>query len=265
MSKILVNDISMYYETYGQGEPLIFISGFSADHSIWKSIAEKFSDRFKIILFDNRGVGRSDAPEGAYTINLMANDVFKLCESLDVKNAHFISSSMGTYILQELAYQYPALVKSAIFCNGGMNPESPFLFYLEAQYELIKANTPMECIMKAALPWVYSYDYLMDSEKIETLIQAKLDNPYPFTLQGYQGQYAALCGFNSSTWAKKIKCRSLIIAGSNDLIFNPMKAKALANEIAGANYYCFESCGHLPHIEQPEEFCLIVDDFLSIS
>lgn len=263
MSKMLVNDISIYYETHGQGEPLIFISGFSADHSIWKSIADKFSDHFKVILFDNRGVGQSDAPEGDYTIHQMANDVFKLCESLDIKNAHFISSSMGTYILQELAYQYPDLVKTAVFCNGGMSPESPFLFYLQAQYELIKANAPIECIMKATLPWVYSYAYLMDSEKIKTLIQSKLDYPYPFTLHGYQGQYAALSSFNSNSWAKKIKCRSLVIAGSDDLIFSPMLAKMLKNEIVGASYHCFSRCGHLPHIEQPEEFTVVVNDFLS--
>nr|WP_258956523.1 alpha/beta fold hydrolase [Legionella sainthelensi] len=69
MPRIKVNDISMYYERHGQGEPIVFIAGFSADHLAWAAIVEYLKEKYQVILFDNRGIGQTDIPEGLYSID----------------------------------------------------------------------------------------------------------------------------------------------------------------------------------------------------
>jgi 3-oxoadipate enol-lactonase len=69
MPKIKINDINMYYEMHGSGEPIVFISGFSCDHTVWEEVAKKLQNNYQIILFDNRGAGQSDAPDQAYKAN----------------------------------------------------------------------------------------------------------------------------------------------------------------------------------------------------
>jgi len=263
MPKVKVNDINIYYERHGQGEPLILIGGFGADHTIWDSIDDIFSKHYEVIVFDNRGAGQTDVPMGAYTIEQLTKDVVSLCKALKITKAHFIGNSMGGYILQELACHYPSLVKSAIISNSTNGGRTCFHNYLEAQLELIKAEVPLNVLIKATCSWVYSIDYLLQPGILNVLIQEQLENPYPFTINGYEGQYAALKNFNSKQWLNKINVPTLVIGADQDLIFSELSIKALADNIPDAEYYCFQQCGHLPFIEYPEKFINVVLDFIS--
>jgi 3-oxoadipate enol-lactonase len=170
MPKIKINDITMYYETHGQGEPLVFVSGFSADHFVWESVFEKFTDKYQVILFDNRGAGQTDVPQGPYTIEQMAKDTADLCAHLGITQAHFVGNSMGGFIVQMLAQQHSHLVKSAVISNSAMLTYTPFHLYIAAQLELIKAKAPLESLIKASCCWAFSFQYLMQPGKREELI-----------------------------------------------------------------------------------------------
>ena len=155
-----VNDINMYYERHGQGEPLILVSGFSADHTVWDEVLGTLSKQYEVIVFDNRGAGQTDIPEGPYSIKQLAEDVVALCGSLNIKQAHFIGSSMGGYILQELAYQHPNLVKSAVITNSTFATHTSFHYYVDAQLEMRKANLPLATFYKASCCWAFSFQFL---------------------------------------------------------------------------------------------------------
>lgn len=94
-----LNDITMYYEVQGEGTPLIFIGGFSADHLVWAEQALAFMSDFQVITLDNRGAGQTTIPDGAYTVEQMADDVVSLCQHLDIEQAYFVGHSMGGCIL----------------------------------------------------------------------------------------------------------------------------------------------------------------------
>ena len=70
-----INDLDMYYEDHGNGFPLVLVPGFSADHSLWSTVTESLSDRYRVITFDNRGAGQSTVTNPPYSINQLANDV----------------------------------------------------------------------------------------------------------------------------------------------------------------------------------------------
>ncbi len=263
MPKIKVNDISMYYEIHGKGEPMFLIPGFSADTTIWNAVTDKLAEKFQVILFDNRGAGQTDIPNGPYTIEQMVDDLITLCENLSIAKAHFVGSSMGGFILQMLAVKHPELVKSAIICNSTTNINCCFHLYVGAQLELIKAKAPQSALVKASCSWGFSYRFLSLPGMIENLLQFATNNPHPFTIEGYEGQYAALDKFNSDTWVRQMNVPTLVIAGDQDLIFNEKSIKALADKIPGAEYFCFAECGHLPILEYPEQFSDLVVKFVN--
>ncbi len=262
MPKIKINDINMYYEIHGKGEPLIFVSGFSADHLSWTPLLAEFSGEYQVVLFNNRGVGQTDAPSGKYSIEQMAKDIADLCHALNITSAHFVGNSMGGFLVQMLAFQYPSLTKSIVISNSGMTINTPFHFFVAAQLELMKANAPKESLIKTMCPWAFSFQFLSQSGKFDELIKWGMDNPYPFTIAGYEGQYAALDSFDSTSWANKIKAPTLVITADQDIILRSEFSKQLSSEIFGAQYYCFENCGHVPHLEYPKQYAEIVKSFL---
>lgn len=255
----------MYYECYGQGEPIILIAGFSADHTVWYEAINQLKQSYQIIVFDNRGAGQTDIPKGNYSIKQMADDVFALCEKLKIRQAHFVGNSMGGFILQLLALHHPKLVKSAIISNSTYSVRCGFHVYVAAQLELIKANAPLASLLKASCAWAFSYQFLSKPGMLDSLVQIGLDNPYPFSIDGYEGQYAALNQFDSSTWANQIDVPTLVIGSDQDIIFSEASIHALAKQIPKAKYYCFTECGHLPQLEYPEVFAKVILDFITMS
>lgn len=261
MPKIKANDLTMYYEIHGSGEPLVLIAGFSVDHTTWLPALEFLKQHYQVILFDNRGAGQTDVPGGDYSVSQMAADTAALCKALGISKAHFVGNSMGGFILQELAGKYPQLVNTAIISNSTMSIDCVFHVYVDAQLKLLKANAPLEALIQASCCWAFSFDFLVKREMLQPMIEIGLNNPYPFTIAGYEGQYAALDGFNSEKFAGQIKVPVLVVGGDQDLIFSPATVKALADKIPGAKYHCFETCGHLPMVEYPEVFASFVYEF----
>ena len=262
MPKLKVNDIAMYYEVQGEGEPVVLVAGFSADNILWGALVNILKNNYQVIVLDNRGAGQTDAPAGAYSIDQMANDIVALCANIGIKQAHFIGNSMGGFIVQTLAYQNPELVKSVIISNSTTATHCCFNLYVQAQLELMKANSPRAALIKASCAWAFSFQFLTQPGVFESLIKMGLENPYPFSVTGYEGQYAALQQFDSSQWASQIHVPALVISANQDLIFSEQSVKSLAELIPNAAYFCFADCGHLPFVEYPEKFAKLVKEHI---
>src|ERR1700731_3998370 len=95
MPYVKANDIQMYYEIHGDGEPLMLILGLATDLSEWRAIIHWLAQRYKVLAFDNRGVGRTDKPDTPYSIEMMARDTAGLLQTLGIEQAHLLGISMG--------------------------------------------------------------------------------------------------------------------------------------------------------------------------
>jgi pimeloyl-ACP methyl ester carboxylesterase len=263
MPRMQINDISMYYETHGAGVPVVFIAGFSADHTTWDEVLGFFKDQYQVIVFDNRGAGQTDIPDGPYTIEQMADDVASLCAQLGINRAHFVGNSMGGFITQMLAYKYPQLARSVVIGNSSTNIEAAFSHSLVAQLELLEAKVPIKPLLLASYSWAFSYKYLAQPGRIEQLMKMDLEDPYPFTIKGFKAQHEALKSFNSAQWLSKISTPALILGSDEDLIFLEREAKFIAKHIAGSEYHCFEQCGHIPALEYPKNFAEVIKRFIA--
>jgi 3-oxoadipate enol-lactonase len=260
MPIIKVNDVDLYYETYGQGEPLIFISGYTSDHSLWETVLGGFTDKYQVIIFDNRGAGQSsDKPDYPYTAQVMADDTIGLIKALDFQRVHIVGHSFGSCVAQTLAVKHPDYVKSIILINTLLKPQPRLELFAETRLELVKAAMADAIITKITSMLSFSNEYLAKAHRMEQLVKIGLT---PITTQGMQHQMDGLLAFDSRQWSASIKKPCLIICADEDLIAGVDDSQQLQKTIADAEYFCFKKVGHVPMVEQPELFNKVVLQFL---
>jgi 3-oxoadipate enol-lactonase len=117
MPYIQVNDIQMYYEIHGDGEPLLLIVGLGTDISEWDGIIRWLAKTYQVMAFDNRGAGRTDKPDMHYSIEMMADDTAGLMQMLGMKQANVLGISLGGRIALELALQHATSVKKLVLVS----------------------------------------------------------------------------------------------------------------------------------------------------
>src|ERR1035438_8304990 len=106
MPTIKVNDITMYYEIHGEGEPMVLIAGLNSDHALYRGIIPQLAASHQVIVFDNRGVGQTDKPDIPYSIEMMADDTAGLLNALGIEQVHILGTSMGGRIAVALALKH---------------------------------------------------------------------------------------------------------------------------------------------------------------
>ena len=135
-----INGIKLFYISEGQGEPVLFISGFSANNRSWMYQIPDFRRYFNVVAFDNRGsTGQTDKPAGQYSIKVMADDAIILMDHLGIRKAHIIGHSMGGCIAQEIAINNPGRVLTLVLASswaGDGQLDTRFSTELKAAYEL---------------------------------------------------------------------------------------------------------------------------------
>src|SRR5262249_9224350 len=119
-----VRDVELYYEEHGSGDPLLCIMGFATDSTGWLLQVPEFAKRYRTIVFDNRGVGRSSKPTGAYTIHEMADEAAGLLDHLKIARAHVLGLSMGGMIAQELVLRHSARVRGLVLAATFPEPDA---------------------------------------------------------------------------------------------------------------------------------------------
>jgi len=120
-----LDGININYRIYGEGEPLVLIMGFGTPLSMRIDQVRFFKKHFRVVAFDNRGVGRSHKPKGPYSTRMMAEDTAKLMDYLGIGKAHVMGISMGGMIAQELAINHPDKVnKLVLACTYAAQDEN---------------------------------------------------------------------------------------------------------------------------------------------
>lgn len=254
---------NLYYEVIGQGDPLICIGGFTADHHVWDSIVPILSQYFQLIVFDNPGCGQSNIPDKAFSIQDFANIAIELCNHLKIEKAYFLGNSMGGAIVQQLAYAHPKRVIKAIISNSFINTKKlSFSLFAQTREAWFESTIPQASVIHAMLAWAFSGNFLTN-ENINLLTELSLNQPYPQTKAGYQFQLQALLPFDSSSWINEINVPCLFIASDEDAICFPSQIQFMAEQVKNSEYWVVQRSGHLPHIEYPQLFSDKVIDFLN--
>ena len=243
------NGTRIYWEEHGSGEPLLLIMGLGYPHEMWHRTVPAVSARYRTILFDNRGVGKSDVPDGAYPIATMTDDARCVLDAAGVDTAHIYGISMGGMIAQEFALRYPARVRKLVL--GCTSPGGPKVVRAEAAVNEVlmnRANMTMEDAMEASIPIVY--DPHTPRERIEEDLAIRRKS-YP-TPAGYTNQLMGILAWQSWDRLGGITAPTLVIHGTTDRLVPPGNGELIAHAISGAKWVLLEKASHIYPTDQPE-------------
>lgn len=288
MPRIQANGIQLYYETHGQGAPLVLIQGLGHSANMWFKQVPTLAREFQVIVFDNRGTGQSDRPPGPYSISLMARDVIGLLDQLEISAAHVLGVSMGGFIAQELAICSPTRVKKLILlntCYGNqefwaalkqmwpgyvpLDTSQGFegwrlfsaLYRWPSPLRLVRGLVGPEAVYRHGLRYLVTPEfYRRNPHAIRELVQRAFANPP--SLDTLRWQLQATGAFNSESHLKQIRAPTLVLGAREDRIIPLVLTQKLAECIPQAQFAVIENAGHLAFIEQAEEFNHRVITFL---
>ena len=239
----------IYWEESGAGEPLLLIMGLGYPHEMWFRTRPVVSEKYRTILFDNRGVGKSDVPEGAYSLPQMAADAAAVLDAAGVEKARIFGISMGGMIAQEFALNYPdrvnRLVLGCTSCGGsnGIPAAQKVLDVLMARARM----TPEEGA-QAMVPYIYDGSTPRDRIEEDLAIRRSC---YP-TAAGYLGQLQAILAWTSFDRLAGLRAPTLIIHGESDQLIPAGNAPILEQAIAGSRMLMLPNASHIFVTDQPE-------------
>jgi len=262
LPKVKLSDIELYYEVYGKGTPLLLIAGLGSDTSSWVGVIRKLSKNFQIIVFDNRGSGRSEIPDKKYSIRQMADDAIRLLDYLNIKKCHIIGQSMGGYIAQELAINHPERVDKLILeSSASISSKRNNTLFLDF-YKELREEKNLEAWIRRWTRWLFSNKCLTHKAFIETFVKNGANYPYAQQANGFKGQIDAIRSFDTRERLGRIKAKTLIIEGKEDMLILSKEAEALAKDISGSIFQSVKDTAHCIHIENPDLFVRAVMKFL---
>jgi pimeloyl-ACP methyl ester carboxylesterase len=263
VSKVTVNGLQLYYESEGDGAPVVLVPGFAAGRWIWFKQTPELSRNFRVIVFDPRGVSASDKPEGPQTITLLADDVAHLLETIGVESAHIVGASFGGFVAQEFALKFPAMTRKLVLCCtsfGGPNHVVPAPETLAALASTKGLNS--EERMRANLLLAFTPDYVRTQvDEVDHIVHLRATNEVPEHI--YMSQLQAAMSFNTESRLAEIRSPTLVLSGDADIIVPVQNSRNLAAKIPGAQLRIIEGGSHTFFIEQAREFNQIVKDFLN--
>lgn len=261
MPEAKINNINIYYELRGEGEPLLLIAGLGGDHSSWLPAADGLSKNFRLVLFDNRGAGRSSVPEAPYPIREMADDALQLLDLLKIDSAHLIGHSMGGYIAQEFAINYPERVKKLVLEGTAPVSSTRNNLLFENFHRWRRDGMSLEDWFRVWIFWLFSPSSFEEKDFVDTFLRESLAYPYLQTVPGFQGQVGAIASFDARGRLEKIGAETLVITGKEDILIKAGESELLLEGIAGSARLRLETA-HCIHLEKPKIFIEGVEKFL---
>jgi pimeloyl-ACP methyl ester carboxylesterase len=260
MPHVQAGEIRMHYESYGDGPPLVLLMGLGCPGSLWWLQVQAFAEHYRVIVPDNRGVGQTDKPAGAYSTAMMADDTAHLLGTLGIPRAHVLGMSMGGAIAQQMALRHPALVDHLLlactFCQS-----SPYGEEIFAVWRQVAAGAGMEALSRLLLlQSVTPRFYAEHADRVNTL--AALFAAHPQPVAAYLQQNGACARHHTTDQLPGIQAPTLLLAAERDILTPVGSMRLLQQHIPGARLVVLPRSGHGFMWELPEQFNAAVCEFL---
>jgi pimeloyl-ACP methyl ester carboxylesterase len=255
MAKVKANSITINYDQQGTGEPLILIPYSAADHACYAFQVSEYAKHFTCISLDLRGTGESDKPEGAYTIEGLADDVAAFMQALGIRRAHIAGLSLGAATGMWLAAKYPEKALS-LSLHSAWPKTDPFIkTVVESWQAMAKATENVaETVVRAIFPWCLTPElYAAKPQYIQQLADFVRSRPAQ-PLEAFIQQLNAVISHDAEAQLGRIMAPTLISFGRVDLVTSTRFAEPMTSKIRGAELMIFEGCSHAPIYEKVEEF-----------
>ncbi len=243
----------MYYEVHGEGEPLVLIHGIF-DITGWAQQIPFFAESYKVIVFDNRGIGRTDTTKPPYTIEQMADDTAGLMEAIGINRAHILGYSMGGLIAQELAIRYPERVKGLALAASYARLNPIGLDRTKLLMRMFQEGVNPEMVVRNFFLWGFSDRFFENEGQVNAAISNFLNPPFPHPPEGLEGQVQAFLHYNGLNRLHQITAPTLVVTGREDILTPVKLAEELAAGIPNARLIIIDDAAHGFIFEDPARF-----------
>lgn len=253
--------VRLAFDVVGDGDPLLLLPGTGQGARLWALQVPVYSARYRCVVLDTRGAGRSDVPDDGYSIAQMADDAACVLRSLGVARAHVSGQSMGSAVAQLLALQEPSLVATLQLHSTWDRPYPHMVRQLRLRQELARRELWDLFAMNSVLS-LFTPEFANAHPDILTEREAQLFATPPAS-RGLVGHYDADLAHDTRGRLSQIKVPTLITYGTLDLATLPAYNQAVHEQISGSEVHVFDGAGHLPFSEFPDEFNAVTLDFLA--
>ncbi|MCW4030767.1 MAG: alpha/beta hydrolase [Candidatus Bathyarchaeota archaeon] len=244
-----VDDIKIFYNVLGNGFPLLMIHGLNDISDNWnRSLIRGLSEKFKLVLFDVPGSGRSELSNKEPSIKLFAEETSSLMDTIGITKAHVLGLSLGGMIAQELVLNYPEKVEKLVLCSthcGGsrrINPSMKTTPKVQKVTANIAGLSP-EDVVRNSVRFLFTGEFIRNNlGYIEDHIKRRLSAPA--SKKGLMGQQKAAMSFSSCERLHMINVPTLILHGRKDIGIPPENGLVLAEAIPNAKLVFLENSAH---------------------
>jgi pimeloyl-ACP methyl ester carboxylesterase len=278
VEKVQVGDIEIAHKMLGKGDPILLVSGASADMNAWDpSFIRDLSLNHTVIVFDNRGVGNTTIGSKPYTIEQVAMDTAGLLDALKIPKANVLGYSLGSFIAQQLTIMYPEKVNRLILvassCGGEVSiPKPPEFARLQSEIvDKISNNVSISQKEKRSLVsaslgagWIR-----LHPDSVENIPEGQ-DLFANISPEAQEGQLNIGLRWDATNWngacdeLARIAKPTLVITGTDDNAYVPHEnSLIIAGKIPGAWLIQIENAGHAVMDQYPDEINKILQTFLS--
>jgi pimeloyl-ACP methyl ester carboxylesterase len=239
----------LYWEEHGSGPPILLIMGLSFTLEMWFRVVPYLTKSYRTILFDNRGIGRSDVPRGPYTIRTLARDAEAVLDAAGVSAAHIVGASMGGMVAQELALRSPERVLSLMLgCTSYSGLFGRWPNFRKGPNHLSWLRASRQEREWAMRHMLYAAGTL--NELIEEDIGIRCQCGW--TYKGVLSQLAGILLWSSYKRLPRIKVPTLVVHGVEDHLLPPENGRIVASRIPHARFALIPNAGHILMTDQPE-------------
>jgi pimeloyl-ACP methyl ester carboxylesterase len=254
MPKVIANRITMNYEQQGTGEALVLIPYLAADHACYAFQVPEYARHFTCISVGLRGTGESDTPQGAYTTEVLADDVAAFMQAMGIGKAHVAGLSLGGAVGMWLAVKHPDKVASLSVHSGWTRTDRFLRAVVESWQIVAKAVGVPEMTIRAIFPWCFTPElYAERPDYVESLAAFVRSRP-PQSVPDFLHQSNAVLAHDVEPHLGRILAPTHITIGARDQLTSARFADRLKHGIPNSELLVFDGCAHAALYERVEEF-----------
>lgn len=256
--KISANGLSLEVRVDGQaGSWVIFSNSLGTDLSMWEQQAAILCRDFRVLRYDTRGHGGSDAPPGRYQMRDLVEDVVGLMNALSIEKAHFVGLSLGGSTAMGLAITHSQRLSSVVICDARADAPPDFRAAWEDRIRTVSEHG-MGALVEPTLQRWFTSTSFTDKPAVIAKVRGMIGSTGP---TGFIGCARALQNLDYKTKLHAISIPTLLLFGAEDSVFPELNREMLAL-IPGAQMASIAAAGHLPNLEQPDAFLSALRGFL---
>lgn len=253
--------VSLRWESVGDGPPVLLIAGMGMSAAGWWRTVPVLSRRFRVITFDNRGIGESSPLPGIYTTEAMAADAMAVLDAAGVEAAHIYGFSLGGMVAQRVALSFPARVRSLVFGGTQCGEVAQRADQETVAFFRRRLLLPPEEALWASVPYAYSARSRAEHpERIAQDIAHRLGSPV--SARTYRSQMSAAVGHDCHRSLGRVEVQALVVHGELDRMIPMPNGRKLASALRHAEFHVIPGAAHFYSTDEPETDELI-SDFLA--